>query len=193
MRYIAVILTTTLAVFGAATASAQERSGGVGQAVGEIISDALGGKDKDTKRIHGHVASATGSELIVRGGDGRTYRVDASAVPAAEWRYLQPGDAVTVAGKRGARDLFVAERIQRDAPSASVPSNTQSGYQRVHGYVESVGVSSLTLKTDSGEMLAVDTSRLSPQQLASTRPGDVVSITGQRAGASFRAEVLRKD
>jgi hypothetical protein len=190
MRYIA-ILTITLAVFGAATVNAQERSGGVGQAVGDIISDALGGKD--TKRIQGHVVSATGSELIVRGGDGRTYRVDASSLPAAEWRHLQPGDAVTVAGKRGAADLFVAERIQRDAPSASVPSGTQSGYQRVHGYVESVGVSSLTLKTDSGETLAVDTSRLSPQQTASTRPGDVVSITGQRAGASFRAEVLRKD
>jgi hypothetical protein len=198
--------------------------------------------------------------------------VDASSLPAADWRNLQPGDAITVAAKRGrAADMLVAERIQRDSssraayetargtvqsvsgseatirtddgrtialdisslpptarptanqqativyegrrgsargtalwlqaesappttqPSASVPSGTEGRYQRIHGYVESVGVSSLTLKTDSGQTLAVDTSGLNPQQVASTRPGDVVNVTGRMAGTSFKASVLQKE
>ena len=269
MQFIAIIL-TTLAVFGVTTASAQDRSGGVGQAVGDILSDVLG---KDTQRVNGHVVSATGPELIFRASDGRTHRVDTSSVPAADWRNLQPGDAITVAVKRGrAADMLVAERIQRDAsapraayetargtvesvtgsqatvrthngqmmvldisslpanarptanqpativydarrgsaratalwiepetgphaaqPSASIPGGTASGYQKVRGYVESVGVSGLTLKTDSGQTLAVDTSGLNPQQIAATRPGDIVSVVGQMTGTSFRASVLQKD
>jgi hypothetical protein len=272
MRYLAVMI-TTLAVFTVAPASAQD-SKGLGQTIGDVLSGVLG---KDAGGVQGHVVLATGPELIFRGSDGRTYRVDTSSLPAAEWRSLKPGDAITLAAKRGAAaDQLVAERIQRDAsgrqalyqttrgtvqsvtgseatlrtddgrtmtldisslpaaarptanqpativyegsrgsaratalwlepdssasatqPSASVPtgaaSGTQSGYQRIHGYIESIGVSTLTLKTDSGQTLPVDISGLSPQQLASTRPGDVVSVVGQMTGTSFKASVMQKD
>ena len=50
------------------------------------------------------------------------------------------------------------------APSASTPSASPStssvasaGYQRVHGYVQSVASRSLALKTDGGQTLTVDT------------------------------------
>ena len=267
MRTLAVIL-TTLALITPLPALAQDTGGGVGQTIGNILSGVLGRGGQ----VRGHVVQATGPQLILRGDDGRTYRVDTSSLPAAEWRNLQPGDAVTVAAQRSgtSSDTLVAERIQPEAsmpratyqtvrgtiqsvsgaeatirtddgrtlaldisslpatarpssnqsativyesglgtsrpkavwvdagagstqPSASVPTGTQSGYQRVHGYVESIGVSSLTLKTDSGQSLAVDTSGVPQQQLATTRPGDVVSVTGQMAGSSFKASVLQKD
>jgi hypothetical protein len=260
MRYIAVIL-TTLVVFSCAPASAQT--------IGDLLSGVLG---KGAQRVQGHVVLATGPELIFRGNDGRTYKVDVSSLPAAEWRNLQPGDAVTVAASRGGTsETLVAERIQRSSssraayetargtvqsvsgseatvrtddgrtitldtsslpttarptanqpativyepgrgsargtalwlqaestpsatqPSASVPTATQGRYQRIHGYVESVGVSSLTLKTDSGQTLPVDTSGVSSQQVASTRPGDVVTVVGQMTGTSFKASVLQKE
>ena len=269
MRLIAVLLTTFAAIVPVGLANAQD-SGGVGQTIGNILSGVLG---RDAQRVRGHVVLATGPELILRGEDGRTYSVDMSSLPAADWRNLQPGDAVVLAGKRSASaDALVAERIQQDAsarraayetgrgtvqsvsgsqatvrmddgrtmaldisslpaaarptpqqsativyepragsaratalwlqsestpgmtqPSASVPTGNQSAYQRIHGYVESVGVSSLTLKTDSGQTLPVDTSGLTPQQMAATRPGDVVSVVGQMVGPSFKASVLQKD
>jgi uncharacterized protein (DUF2237 family) len=268
MRYLSVIL-TTLVVFTAVPAHAQE-SGGVGQAIGNILGGVLGRGAQD---VRGHVVLATGPQLILRGDDGRTYSVDTSSLPAAEWRNLQPGDAVTVAASRSATagDTLVADRIQADSsasranyqtargtvqsvmgseammrtddgrtlaldisslpatarptpnqtvtvvyeagrgtsrptalwaepggggsttqPSASVPTGTQSGYQQLRGFVESIGVSSLTLKTDNGQTLSVDTSGVPQQQLAGTRPGDVVSVTGQMSGTAFKASVLQK-
>jgi outer membrane lipoprotein SlyB len=267
MRTLAVIL-TTLTVFSPLPALAQDSGGGVGQAIGNILSGVLG---RGGGQVRGHVVQATGPQLILRADDGRTYGVDTSSLPAAEWRNLQPGDAVTVTAQRGtSTDTLVAERIQPEAavpratyqtvrgtiqsvsgseatvqtddgrtlaldistlpstarpssnqsativyepgrgtarpkavwveagaastqPSASVATGTQSGYQRMHGYVESIGVSSLTLKTDNGQSLAIDTSGVPQHQLAATRPGDVVSVVGQMAGSSFKASVLQKD
>ena len=267
MRKLAVIL-TTFAVVSPVPAFAQDSGGGVGQAIGNILSGVLGRGGQ----VRGHVVQATGPQLILRAEDGRTYSVDTSSLPAAEWRNLQPGDAVAVTAKRSgtATDLLVAERVQPDSsmprasyqtvrgtiqsvdgseatvrtddgktmaldisslpaaarptsyqpativyeagratsrpkavwaeagasstqPSASVATGSQTGYQRLHGYVESIGVSTLTLKTDNGQSVAVDTSALPQQQVGSTRPGDVVSVTGQMSGNAFKASVLQKD
>jgi translation initiation factor IF-1 len=198
----AFVTLTTVVLLAAAPAAAQQSNDGVGKAIGNILSGVL---NKDAQSYHGHVVSATGQNLIVRGDDGRTYTADMRNLPAAEWRNLQPGDEVTLAATRGSSaDTLVAERIQVNStgsygtqPSASVPTtgtpSSQTGYQRIHGYVQSIGVSNLTLKTDSGQTVNVDVSGLDRQMTASTRPGDVVSVTGQMTGNEFRASVLQKE
>jgi hypothetical protein len=267
MRYIPVLL-TTLALFMVGPAAAQS-PGGVGQAIDDLVSGVLG---KDARAVRGRVVLATPTGLIVRADDGRTYTVDTSALPAASWQNLQPGQAVTIAAKPGpSADRLIAARIQPDPskpaaayqtargtvqsvtgseamvrtadgrtlaldisslpstarptpgqsatvvydaqaqsgrptalwmqpeapgtqPSASVPSGaSDAGYQRLRGYVESVGVSSLVLKADSGQTVAVDTSALNPQMAASPRPGDLVTVVGQMTGTSFRASTLQKE
>ena len=271
-----IVSITTLVLLVASPAVAQQ-SDGAGQAIGNILSSVLG----SDSRLQGHVVLATGPHLIFRGDDGRTYTVDMAALPAADWRDLQPGDSVALVAKKGSNaDTLIARRIQPNSsapraayrtahgtvqsvtgseatlrtaegrmltldlsslprtsrptpnqpativyeqqrgtrrgtalwvqpetassgtqPSASVPTtpydgstaSSRSGYQRIHGFVESLGVSSLTLKADNGETIAVDTRGLDRQTLASTRPGDVVSVVGQMSGNSFRASVLQKE
>lgn len=182
----AVVLTTlSLAIVSPAVAADKPD---VGQIVGDALSGVLG---KNEKAVRGNVVSI-GPPLIMRGDDGRTYTVDTASLPAASWQTLQPGDTVTIAAKPGRNSgELIASRIQADrSPSASGPS--ASGYQRIRGYVESVGVSSLTLKEDSGRTVAVDTSGLNQQMVASTRPGDLVSVVGQMTGTGFRASVIQK-
>ena len=149
MRYIAVIL-TTLMIFSAAPVSAQQ-SGGIGQAIGDVLSGVLG---KDAQ-VRGHVVLATEQELIFRGDDGRTYQVDVSSLPAAEWRNLQPGDAVTVIARRaGTADRLVAERVQRDS------SASRAAYQTARGTVQSVSGSEATVRMADGRTMALDISSL---------------------------------
>src|SRR5262245_53062998 len=84
------------------------------------------------------------------------------------------------------------------APSASTLSASPStsgvasaGYQRVHGYVQSVASSTLALKTDGGQTLTIDTTGASGTAIA---PSDVVSVTGKMDGQGrLRAELIQKD
>ena len=273
-----IITVATFILLVASPAMAQQSSDGLGKALGDTVSGALG---SDSQQLQGHVVLASGPDLIFRSKDGRTYSVDMAALPAADWRKLQPGDSVKLAAKRGANaDMLIARRIDVDRntpraeyrtangtvqsvsesaatlrtndgrllaldlsslpnstrpalnqpatviyerprgsgratalwvdkdtasygtqPSASLPTepqggtapSSQSGYQRIHGYVESVGISRLTLKADNGQTVAIDTSALDRQIVASMRPGDVVSVVGQMTGTSFRAAVLQKE
>ena len=170
------VVLTMLIMLIAAPAGAQQS--GVGKAVGDVLSDVLG---KDEQRIHAQVVATTRSSLIVKADDGQTYTVDTSSLPAAGWSNLQPGRGVTLTVKRGkTADTLVASRIAADAPG-SYPSAspgttdrtaaTQSGYQRLHGYVESLGLSGMTLKADNGQTVSVDTSGVNKETLASIQPG----------------------
>ncbi len=78
-------------------------------------------------------------------------------------------------------------------PSASVPSE-RGAWQRLHGYVQSVGVGTISLKTDDGRTLDIDTSQVPNGQLASVRPGDLVTVTGRPEGADrLSAELVQPD
>ncbi len=192
------VLLVLLLTLVAAPASAQQS--GVGKALGDVLSDVIG---KDEQRIHAQVVATTQSTLVVKADDGQTYTVDTSSLPAASWRNLEPGRGVTLTVKHGkSADSLVASRIAADAPS-SYPSASpgvtdptaaaQSGYQRLHGYVESLGVSGMTLKTDSGQTVTVDMSAVNQQAAGSIRPGDLVSVVGKGSGSSFRASVVQKE
>lgn len=264
LRHTAILTTLLLTSAGPAVA---QNPGGVGQVIGDFLSDVLG---DEQRTIRAHIVLATPAELIVRTGNGRTYSVDTSALAASDWRNLEPGQAVTLAAKRGTRpDTLVATSIQPDpsapnapyrvvrgtvqslndaqatlrtadgglltfditaVPAASRPARgesvaiaydaetaygrrtalwiqhdttataqpaasppTGSGYERIRGYVQAISVSSLTLRRDTGETITVDTSGLDAQAVASTRPGDVVSVVGRMTGSGFRAEVLREE
>jgi len=140
--------------------------------------------------------SVSGSEATGRTTDGRTLALDIASLPeVARPTANQPATIVyeTRPGAGRATALWLTPDTTTQ-PSASVPTSGSLGaYQRIHGYVESIGVSSLTLKTDSGQSLPVDVSGLTPQQIAATRPGDVVTVVGQMAGTSFKASVLQKE
>lgn len=262
----AVILTMLLA--GGAGPAVAQNTGGVGQAIGDILSDVLG---NETRQVRAHVVLATAKGLVVRTSDGRTHPVDTRALVTSEWRSFEAGQAVTLAVRRDTRaSTLIATSIQADpsgtraayevlrgtvesisrseatvrtgdgrfvsfdissVPDAARPTRgdavavaydaqnasgrrtalwiqddatasttqpaasptTTSGYQRIHGYVQSIGVSTLTLKRDSGQTVTVDTSGLDAQAVASTRPGDVVSVVGRMTEGEFRAELLRKE
>jgi hypothetical protein len=238
--------------------------------------------------LRGNILTATNETLLVRTDKGETRLIDMSAVPAAEWHSLEPGEPVTIEGKFpfDEPETFMASRIRRDpngrrasyrttrgvvrsvAPPlvvlrttegqvlaldvSTLPSGTQVGpndavivtyeqqpqrdpvvlwlerdssppvetasapppapeppappaapalpappigsyYARLHGRVESIGASTLTLKTDDGQLVAFDVSRVNPQAIAATRPGDVVSVFGHMIPAVFRAESLQKE
>jgi hypothetical protein len=51
----------------------------------------------------------------------------------------------------------------------------------------------LILKTDDSQIVALDTTGVSPRVIAATRPGDVVSVVGQITGGAFRAEIVQKE
>ena len=153
------------------------------------------------RSAQGTVQSISGSEATLRTTDGRMLTLDMSSVPRASRPTPNQPATVVYESQRGSR-RGTALWVQPETavqPSASVPttppaaSSQRSGYQRIHGYVESIGVSSLTLKADSGETVAIDTTGLDRQTLAATRPGDVVSVVGQMKGSSFRASVLQKE
>jgi hypothetical protein len=192
------VLLALLITLVAAPAGAQQS--GVGKAIGDVLSDVVG---KDEHRIHAQVVATTGSSLIVKADDGQTYTVDTSSLPAASWRNLEAGRGVTLTVSRGkSADTLVASRVAADAPgsypsaspgTAGSTAAAQNGYQRLHGYVESLGVSGMTLKADNGQTVSVDTSGLNRETLASIRPGDLVSVVGKSSGSGFQASVVRKE
>jgi hypothetical protein len=68
-------------------------------------------------------------------------------------------------------------------------------YQRIHGYVQSVAWATMSLKTDDGRTLTVDTSQIDSQMRTAMRPGELVTVLGKTtAGATqFMAERIERD
>src|SRR5262245_16379681 len=94
-------------------------------------------------------------------------------------------------GRRGSLRVDNVDSLATVDTEPSASPSTSPGYQRVHGYVQSVASGSLALKTDDGQTLTVDTTAASGTTIA---PGDVVSVTGKMEGQGrLRAELIQKD
>jgi hypothetical protein len=77
------------------------------------------------QRIHGTVASVSGTTLSLRTDDNRTITVDTKAVAAPVRQALKPGEAVTVIGfQRDDRNQVEARYIQRDSSAGAASPQT---------------------------------------------------------------------
>src|SRR5215813_7348018 len=169
---------------------------------------------KNFQTIEGTVESVNGTKITFKTPNGLSLPLDLRQV-VGRTPNLQPNTPATLTVEQD-RDALTAVWIEPRAsqagaaastpsassssatptaanPSASAPSASPStsstpsaGYQRVHGYVQSVASGSLALKTDDGQTLTVDTTGASGTVIT---PGDVVSVTGKTDGQGrLRAE-----
>jgi hypothetical protein len=254
------------------------RSAGRGDFRGGGRGDILSGLSGEYQRLHGDRVHASGTTMILRADDGKTYAVDMSALNTQMWHPIELGQAVTLAAKPGREpNTLVAARLQADPadrstgkapkkpfvsvqgtveavqqsqlrfrtsdgkilrvdasqmpgraamkvndqgtltyelgprqqvralwlerpetqPSAAVnPKAVSPGhYQRIYGYVQSVGRSTMSFKADDGRTLTVDTSQVDAQVRNTVRPGDLVSILGKTTAQAdqFAAEVIERE
>jgi hypothetical protein len=118
----------------------------------------------DTSQIRGlpYIATNTPATLIYEQGPKQEVR--------AVW--IEPGDA-SVSASPATESAPSASAPAPASPSASLPSS-----QKLEGLVESVGMSELTLQTSDGRHVRVDTNGVDRATLASVRPGDIVTVTG---------------
>jgi uncharacterized protein Veg len=175
---------------------------------GQVVGQAPAATDPSWQRVHGTVQSVSGTTVTLKADDGRVLTVDAAQVGTSIRGALQPNEGVTVIGKAGAQPTqFVAHFIQQDssdpsrggrvagqAPSAS-PTATDPSWQRIHGTVQSVSGTTVTLKADDGRVLTVDAAQVGANVRGALQPNEGVTLIG-KAGAQpnqFVAQYIQQD
>ncbi|HMH50042.1 MAG TPA: hypothetical protein VK548_07395 [Candidatus Acidoferrum sp.] len=144
----------------------------------------------------GTVEAVQDSRFNFRTPDGKILWVDASQMPGPA--AARVNDQGTLIYERHSPQQVTAVWLDRPEtqPSAAVkPSAAGPGeYQRIYGYVHSVGESTLSFKADDGRTLAVDTSRVDAQVRSTLRQGDLVSILGKTTARAdqFVAEAIER-
>ena len=157
------------------------------------------------QNVHGTVQSVSGTTLTVKADDGRVLTVDMKAVGQAIQQAMKPGMGVTITGAAGASaNEMTAQYIQQDSsdpsrggavvgqPAAAQPSGD---WQKVHGTVQSVSGTTLTMKADDGRVLTVDMAAVGENIQKAMAQGMGVTIAG-RPGASanqFTAQFIQQD
>jgi hypothetical protein len=169
------------------------------------------GRRGSYRTARGVVRSVAGPIVMMRTTEGQILTLDISTLPSTT--QLGPNDAVIVTYEQQPQRDPIALWLEHDTspppletasapppePPAPPPAPVLPApplgatYHRLHGRVESIGTTTLTLRTDDGQIVAFDTSRVSPQAIAGTRPGDVISVFGHMIPAVFRAESLQKE
>jgi uncharacterized protein Veg len=156
--------------------------------------------------LHGQVQSVSGSSITFKADDGRQLTVDASKIGQEIRNSLQPGTAATVAGYQWTGpNALTAEFIQKDTAGAAAPapsaSPTTSGpvdtsnWQKIHGQVQSVNGSQMTLKADDGRTVNVDMKDVGAAIQKSMTQGTPVTVTGFYTGGqnNVAAKYIQKD
>ena len=163
MRTIA--LFTTLVVLSVAEAAAAPPAD-----VRDVFSDVL----DPIHTVSGEILEHRVATLVLRGDDGTVYTINTAGLDAETMARLDAGRTVTVTlatGRPGA--MPIATAVESDvSPSASIPSEPQ----HLQGIVQTVDLASLTMKTEAGRVVKVDTTQvIEPIRV---RPGDPVSVVG---------------
>ncbi len=169
--------------------------------IAESVQPASGARQA-FQTTNGTVQSVSGSRVTFRTDAGMTIPVDLSQV-AGRVPPFQPNQPATLYYESQApQSSLVAVWLEPQSglaaspPTTATPSTATStgAYQRLHGYVQSIGVGTISLKSDEGQIFTVDTSRVGDQARQGLQPGDVVSVVGQTTGTNeFTAEVIEKD
>jgi len=130
----------------------------------------------DTSQLRGlpFLASNTPATLIYEQGPKQeivAVWIEPGDMPASASPGMEPSTSRS-AGSPG------AAMPSGSQPSASLPSGAAGAGQKLEGLVESIGVSEMTVQTTDGRHIKVDTAGVDRTQLASVRPGDIVTVTG---------------
>lgn len=171
------------------------------------------GERKSFATAEGTVVSIEGARVTFRTDSGFTIPADLSQIVGRQ-PALTPNQRATLYYEQGPSTIAAlwvepssmatsgawpsaspGSQPYGGSPSASPgTAGTGIGYQRLHGYVESVGISSLSLKTDDGRTVTVETAQVADDMRRSLRPGDVVSVVGKAQGDNrFVAELIQRD
>jgi len=166
------------------------------------------GEPKRFERSPGTVKSVEGERVTFETEGGFTIPVDLSRIAGAR-PTVQPGQRATLyyeqapsavaavwlePGTAGAAGAPYGSPSA--SPSTAPPPGASPGagsYQRLHGYVESVGLGTVGLKTDDGRSVTVDVSQVADDVRRSLRPGDIVGVVGKSQGDRFVAELIQRD
>ncbi len=169
---------------------------------GRILADPVDRSTGQTPKrpfenVRGTVEAIRGSQMTFRTDDGELVRADVSRIPGhAAIRANEPGVLIY---ERGPRQQVIAlwlERAEIQPSAAVVPKvSGPGGYQRVHGYVQSIGRATMSLKADDGRTLAIDTSAVDARVRDIVRPGDLVSVVGKSTTQDdrFVAEFIERE
>jgi hypothetical protein len=124
----------------------------------------------DTSQLRGlpYLANNTPATLIYEQGPKQEI--------VAVW--IEPGDSTTAASPGVEPSASPSSTPPSSQPSASLPSGTAGAGQKLEGLVESMGVSEMTVQTNDGRHIKVDTGGVDRATLGSVRPGDIVTVVG---------------
>ena len=173
------------------------RRGGDGQPVAASM-EADTGPARSFRTVTGVVEPLSGDRMQFRTSEGFVVPIDLAQVVGRK-PTLKPGEAAMLTYEMSGQNPIVAVWVEpRDTAGAASPRTSEpagargSGYERIHGFVESVGIGSMTLKTDDGRTVMVDIGK-SRGSVGDLRPGDLVSVVGRSTGDRFAAELVQKD
>jgi preprotein translocase subunit YajC len=160
------------------------------------------------EQLHGTVQDVEGHRMRLRTDDGRTVRVDLSALPDRREEminHLRTGAVVTVIGDGDSRsDRFFARHVRFDdrdlnrrAWGSSGPGAVpvSSGETQIHGRVETIHEDNLRLRTDDGRIVRVDIDPVREKVRERFKVGDRVTVVGTFTGDRTRmtARTVRVD
>ena len=147
-------------------------------------------------RVTGTVQERTNGRILFKTKEGLTLPVDTSQIRGLP--YLAANTPATLIYEQGPKQEINAVWIEAgdsavsaspavepaasqptgSQPAASLPSGAAGAGQKLEGLVESVGTSELTVQTADGRHIRIDTAGVDRATLASVRPGDIVTVTG---------------
>jgi len=147
-------------------------------------------------RVSGTVQERTTGRVLFKTKEGLTLPVDTSQIRGLP--YFANNTPATLIYEQGPRQEIVGVWIEQgetaasasptaepaksaasgSQPSASLPSPNAPAGQKLEGLVESIAASEITVQTTDGRHIRVDTASVDRDQLATVRPGDIVTVTG---------------
>jgi hypothetical protein len=156
------------------------------------------GPQRSFREAVGVVESVAGNRIQFRTNEGFVIALDLAQIVGPK-PTLRQGEQATVTYEVVGENPLVAVWIEPGGAvgaasprTSELPRATRGGYERIHGFVESVGLGTLTLKSDDGRTMMVDVSN-SRGGVGDIRPGDLVNVVGRSTGDRFVAELLQKN
>jgi hypothetical protein len=177
MKNITAILTVFLALVSGNLALAQS-TGDLGTILGDVLGGILSGRQGNENRSwHGHLVQARGTTMIFRAEDGKIYAVDMSAINTETWHPIVLGRALTLAAKPGPEpQTLIAARIEPEQPDRAGQLREKRAFRTVHGTVERVEGSQVTVRSLDGTVLPVDVARMTGEAQFRAHDGAAVIL-----------------
>jgi hypothetical protein len=155
------------------------------------------GPQRSFRTAVGKVESVSGDRIQFRTAEGFVIPLDLAQIVGPRLT-LRQGEQATVTYEVVGQNPLIAVWIEPSgaigaaSPRTSEPGATRGGYERIHGFVESVGLGTLTLKADDGRTMMIDVSN-SRGGVGDIRPGDLVNVVGRSSADRFVAELVQKN